>query len=55
MLLLALIFLLLPLNSIDAQYSGLFGSYTNTKVLVSNVYNLFWNVTSDSLIAEIQV
>jgi hypothetical protein len=55
MFLLALIFLLLPLNPIDAQYSGLFGSYTYTKVLVSNVYNLFWNVTSDSLIAEIQV
>jgi hypothetical protein len=55
MLQLALIFLILPLKSIDSQYSGLFGSYTNNKVLVSNVYNLFWNVTSDSLIAEIQV
>ena len=55
MLIFALILCLLPNNSIAVLYSGLFGSYTNNKVLVPNVYNIFWNVTSDSFIAEIQV
>ena len=45
----------LPLSIIEAQYTGLFGNYRNNKVIVQNVYNLFWNVTSDSFIAEIQV
>jgi hypothetical protein len=40
---------------ISAQYNGLLGTYTYHRVLVSNIYNLFWNITKDSLIVELQV
>jgi len=55
MLFFTLILCFLPNISIAALYSGLYGSYTNNKYLVQNTFNLFWNVTNDSLIAEIQV